>query len=254
MSDLKAAIAFEWTKVRTVRSTFWNLFSYLVVSILFSIAGGLYVRHTYENTGGIGGTDVIRAGHNGMLTGMLALVIFSVLTVTSEYSKGTITSSLTAVPRRSVFYGAKCIVGGAAAFVTSVVVIPVSFFTTQLVMGTPPSVSLLDDAVLQSLFGAVISMTLLGMFSMGVAAILRSSALSISVLLPFFLTISTILTNTPKVGRAARFLPDQAGGYVLLTETPADADLNAWTGLLVLTAWTLGSIAVGFWAVQRRSA
>jgi ABC-2 type transport system permease protein len=254
MADTSAAMTFEWTKIRTLRSTVWSLAVYLLLSVAVALPTGYFMRGAYGDMSAEAraGFDPVSTGFSGLRLGLTALVVFGVLTVTSEFSTGTIRSSLAAVPRRGVFYGAKLLTGGATACAASVVVVVVSFFTTQVAMGGPQSVSLSDDGVLRGMAGAVLYTTLLCLFSMGLATVLRSSALTMSILLPLFFMLSTILNNIPGVRKAAQFLPDVAGGIVLFREPPDNTVLTAWSGMAVLVAWTALSVAAGYLAVRRR--
>jgi ABC-2 type transport system permease protein len=89
---------------------------------------------------------------------------------------------------------------------------------------------------------------------MGLAAVLRSSALTIGILFPLFFLVSTILSNLPKVGTVAQFLPDVAGGQILYRQPQGDTVLNGWTGLAVLLAWTVAAVRAGHLAIKRRDA
>ncbi|RPF34487.1 ABC transporter permease subunit [Streptomyces sp. TLI_185] len=254
MTWIKSAVAFEWTKVRTLRPLLWSLVCYAALSVAVGLLTGVFVGRTYTHKSELSTFDPISTGYSGLRLGMIALVVFGVLIVSSEYSSGTIRNSLAAVPRRGVFYGAKMITGGAAALVFSLVAVVAGFFGTQATMGARLSVSLTDEGVLRSLFGAVLYTTLLCLFCMGLASVLRSSALTMGILVPLFFTVSTILSNIPGVERVAQFLPDVAGGLVLYRDVPGNTVLNAWTGLGVLALWTVASVAVGYWAVRRRDA
>ncbi|GHJ01669.1 ABC transporter [Streptomyces olivaceus] len=253
MSSLNAAVDFEWSKVRTVRSMVWSLVLCVALSLALAVVTGAVVRRQYADEPAPSSFDPVSAGFSGLRLGMIGLVVFGVLAVTSEYSTGTIRSSLAAVPRRGVFYAAKMLTGGLAAGAVSCVAVLTSFFLAQATMGEE-SVSLTDDGVPAALVGAVLFTTLLCLFSMGVAALLRSSVLTMGILMPLFFTVSTILTNIPGVGRAAQFLPDQAGGLALYRHAPDGYVLNAWSGLAVLAAWTAAALGAGYLALRRRDA
>ncbi|MEU5051917.1 ABC transporter permease subunit [Streptomyces sp. NPDC021096] len=256
MADTTAAMRFEWTKIRTLRSTLWSLAVYFLISVSFAFLAGHFLRGSYKDMSAENKADFdpVAAGFHGLRLGMVVLVVFGVLAVSSEYSTGTIRSSLTAVPRRGVFYGAKLLTGAATALVTSVVVVGVSFFTTQLAMGGPQSASLSDDGVLRALAGGVLYTTLICVFSMGLASVLRSSALTIGILVPLFFMVSAILNSIPGVQKAAQFLPDVAGGLILQSGRPEGTVLTAWTGMAVLVAWTAASVTAGYLAMRRRDA
>ncbi|RZU51337.1 ABC-2 family transporter [Krasilnikovia cinnamomea] len=253
--NLGAALSFELSKIRTLRSTAWNLGLFLVVSVALAITTGYFLRITYTDLSASAQQrfDPIGAGHSGLQLGLLALVILGVLVVTSEFSSGTIRSSLTAVPRRGVFFTSKLLAGALVAFAASVVVVVVSFFATQAALGSH-SVGIGDDGVLRSLVGAVLYTTLLTVFAMGLATVLRSAALTIGILIPLFFMVSTILANIPHVQKVAQFLPDIAGGQILYREPQGTTVLNPWTGLAVLVAWTAAAVVGGFLVIRRRDA
>ncbi|MFJ8850016.1 ABC transporter permease subunit [Streptomyces sp. NPDC102437] len=254
MADIGAAVAFEWTKIRTLRSTLWSLALYFLASVTLALLTGGFLRSSQQRMSAeaMAKFDPVASGFSGLRLGLIALVVFGVLIVSSEYATGTIRSSLLAVPRRGVFYGAKMLTGGAAAFVVSVVVVVVGFLTTQAAMGSPRSVALTDDGVPTALAGAVLYTTLLCVFSMGLASVLRSSALTMGILVPLFFMLSTILNNLPGVQKAAQFLPDVAGGLILYREQQEGTVLNAWTGMAVLLAWTVLAVSAGYLVTRRR--
>jgi ABC-2 type transport system permease protein len=257
MADTTAAVAFEWTKIRTLRSTVWSLALYSVTSIGVALAFGWVMRGVYEDMGATARAqfDPVASGFSGLKLGMIALVVFGVLTVSSEYSTGTIRSSLTAVPRRGVFYAAKMFTGIMTALVLSFVVVTAAFFGTQLTLGAPANVSLSEEGVLRAMVGGVLYMTLICAFSMGLASVLRSSALTMGILVPLFFMISTILNSIPGVQKVAQFLPDLAGGLILRSRPPAgDTVLTPWTGMAVLAGWAVLAVGAGYLTVRRRDA
>lgn len=255
MAEFGAALSFEWGKIRTLRSTFWTLGLFLFVSVAVAVPTGYVLNDTFADLDAAerAAFDPIGSGLSSVRLGLLTLVIFGVLAVTTEYTSGTIRSSLAAVPRRGLFFGSKLAAGGLVALVASVIVVAVTFAVTQFMLGEN-RVAITDDGVLRALFGAIAHTTLLCIFSMGVAAVLRSSALTIGILFPLFLTVSAILSNIPKVGTVAQFLPDVAGGQIFYREPQGDTVLNAWTGLAVLVAWTVVAVIAGHLAVKRRDA
>ncbi|WP_250007691.1 ABC transporter permease subunit [Actinoplanes sp. M2I2] len=255
MADFGAAVSFEWGKIRTLRSSIWNLAMFLLISVFLAVASAYFLDSTYDKMDAAdrAAFDPIGTGFGGLRLGLIALVIFGVLIVSSEYSSGTIRSSLAAVPRRGVFYGSKLLAGGLVALAASTVVVLASFAATQVMLGEHKA-SLGDPGALRAIVGAIIYTTLLCVFAMGLAAVLRSSALTIGILFPLFFMVSTILTSIPKVGKVAQFLPDVAGAQILYREPQGSTVLNAWTGLAVLIAWTLAAVVGGYLAVRRRDA
>lgn len=256
MSDTGAAVAFEWTKIRTLRSSLWSLVLCFAVSVIIALLFGYVLRGAYDDMSAESKAnfDPVGSGFNGLRLGMIALVVFGVLTVTGEYTTGTIRSSLAAVPSRGVFYAAKMITGGVIALLVSTVVVAVTFFTAQAAIGGPHNASLSDDGVWRATVGSILYMTLICVFSMGLATVLRSPALTLGILVPLFFMVSEILNNLPGVQRAAQFLPDAAGGIIMRKQPQDGTILTAWSGMAVLAAWAVLSLLAGYLAVRRRDA
>ncbi|MEU8542406.1 ABC transporter permease subunit [Streptomyces sp. NPDC048717] len=256
MTDTRAAVAFEWTKIRSVRSTLWSLILCLLVSVLIALLFGWVLRGAFDGMSPESKAkfDPVGSGFNGLRLGMISLVVFGVLTVTGEYSSGTIRSSLAAVPRRGVFYAAKVLTGTAIALAASIVVVLVTFFTAQTAIGEAHNASITDDGALRAVIGSILYMTLICGFSMGLATVLRSPALTLGILVPLFFMVSEILNNLPGVQKAAQFLPDAAGGIIMRREPQEHMILTAWSGMAVLAAWAALALAGGYVALKRRDA
>ncbi|MFD7256579.1 ABC transporter permease subunit [Streptomyces sp. NPDC059874] len=256
MTDTRAAIAFEWTKIRSVRSSLWSLILCFLVSVLIALLFGWVLRGAYDDMSAESKAkfDPVGSGFNGLRLGMISLIVFGVLTVTGEYSSGTIRGSLAAVPRRGVFYAAKVLTGTAIALVVSTVVVLVTFFTAQTAIGEAHNASITDDGALRAVVGSILYMTLICAFSMGLATVLRSPALTLGILVPLFFMVSEILNNLPGVQKAAQFLPDAAGGIIMRREPQEHMILTAWSGMAVLVAWVAVALVGGYLALKRRDA
>ena len=110
--------------------------------------------------------------------------------------------------------------------------------------------------MLRAVFGGGLYMTLIAMFSMGVAAMLRSPMLSLGILMPFFFLISNILGNVPATEKVGRFLPDQAGSKIMQVVTPIDDDVpyGPWGGLGIMALWVIAALVGGYAVLKRRDA
>lgn len=251
---MTSAIAFELTKVRTVRTSAWSFAAFAVIGIGLSALSSFMVMRRYDSAEAAlaDGLDGFSLGYSGIHLALIALVVFAVLTVTSEYSTGSIQSSLAAVPRRGVFYSAKILTVAAIATLLGSATVVISFLTTQALIGDA-GLSLGDDQVLRSLGAGVLYVVLMSVFAAGIAAVLRSSALTIGILVPMLFMVSSILTVIPGIGKAAQFLPDQAGQQMLFRgPVPEGSVLDQATGLLVLLAWAVAAVLVGYRTVASR--
>lgn len=250
----------EWTKIRTVRSTVWALVLTFVLSVGLALLFGFAIGNTFEDMDRERREtfDPVLAGFYSLTLGQLALVVFGVLLVSSEYSSGTIRASLAAVPRRGLFFGSKVFAGASVALVFSVVVGLATFFVGQEALGSHGT-SLGAEGVPRAVLGAIVYMTLMCVFAMGVAAMLRSTALSLGVMLPLLFLGSQGLFNLPKLRIVGQYLPDQAGAVMMQVVPPPESsimhrDFGPWTGLAVLTTWTLAALLGGYLVLRRKDA
>jgi ABC-2 type transport system permease protein len=104
--------------------------------------------------------------------------------------------------------------------------------------------------------GGGLYMTLIAVFSMGVATMLRSPMLSLGILMPFFFLISAILGNVSATKKVGRFLPDQAGSRILRVVTPLDDDTpyGPWGGLGIMLLWVAVALVGGYVLLRKRDA
>jgi ABC-2 type transport system permease protein len=112
--------------------------------------------------------------------------------------------------------------------------------------------------VLRATLGEILYLTLLCAFAMGVAAMLRSSALSLGILIPLLFLGSQGLANVPYIKTIAQYLPDQAGTVmtqvVTMTDPRFSRDYGPWTALAILVTWTAAALLGGYLTLRSRDA
>ncbi|MCX5393232.1 ABC transporter permease [Streptomyces sp. NBC_00094] len=259
MAAATAVLQSEWTKIRTVSSTVWTLASALLVTVAMSAALCALLNSTFDDLSQAEQLtfDPTFVSFSGMILGQLAMVVFGVLVVGTEYSSGMIRTSLAAVPQRATFLFSKIAVAGGLALLVGLVTSFLSFFLGQALLGEHRA-SIGDDNVLRAVIGAGLYMCLIALFSMGVAAMLRSSMLSLGILVPFFFLISQILSAVPKAKEVATYFPDQAGAKIMQVVPDAmnteEAPYGPWGGLGIMLLWVVASLAGGYLVLKRRDA
>src|SRR5215472_11700625 len=135
-AGLAGALRSEFTKLRSVRSTYWTIAALFIVSVgVAAIAGAGIANNIHNNPWNAAGTDAAQASLIAFFEiGQLIIAVLGALVITSEYSTGMIRTSLTAMPRRGTVYAAKLIVFGAVALIVSLITSFVSFFVGQAAM------------------------------------------------------------------------------------------------------------------------
>ncbi|MEU3552648.1 ABC transporter permease subunit [Streptomyces fragilis] len=172
-ANLGHALASEWTKIRSVRSTMWTLGIFLaLVVVLGCMVAGLIGADTYLNA------PYTMPAFFGLLLGQMCLVSLGVLVVSSEYGTGMIRTTFTASPQRHRVLAAKIIVFFLVAFVTAAVAIAVVGLYTQLTVDAPS-----NPAWLPTVFKGALYVSLMGVLALAVGSMMRHSAGAITTML-----------------------------------------------------------------------
>ncbi|MBZ4320717.1 ABC transporter permease subunit [Streptomyces huiliensis] len=246
----------EWTKTKSVRSTVWTLGTGVVVTVALGALISALAKNDYENLSPKDrfAFDPTFISFAGMGLGQLALIVFGVLVVANEYSTGMIRTSLAAVPQRGVFLFCKIAIATALALVVGMITSFLTFFVGQAMLGDRGA-DLGDPGVLRAVVGGGLYMALITMFSMGVAAMLRSPMLSLGVLMPFFFLISSILANVSATKKVGEYLPDKAGQKVMqVVLVDDDAPYGPWGGFAIMVLWVAASLVGGYVVLKKRDA
>ncbi|WP_043734660.1 ABC transporter permease subunit [Streptomyces zinciresistens] len=179
-THLGHALASEWTKIRSVRSTVWTLgvFVVLVIGIGLSVAALIAGNASPEN---LSEENPLPFGFFGLLLGTICVITLGVLTTASEYGTGMIRTTMTACPSRSRVLAAKSIVFFAVAFtVTLVSTVLVALADVAIVDGArEPSA----EEWLKATVGISLYIALLGLLSLIVGSVIRHSAGAITIMI-----------------------------------------------------------------------
>ncbi|MEU6378493.1 ABC transporter permease [Streptomyces sp. NPDC046909] len=247
----------EWTKIRSVASTVWTLSLAVVVTIGLGILISALSKNEFDKMSRKDqlSFDPTFISFAGMSLGQLAMIVFGVLVVSNEYSTGMIRTSLAAVPQRGTFLFSKIAVATGLCLAVGLATSFVTFFLGQAMLGDHRA-EIGDPGVLRAVIGGGLYMTLIAVFSMGVAVMLRSPMLSLGILMPFFFLISNILGNVSATKKIGRYLPDQAGSKIMQVVTPIDDDTpyGPWGGLAIMVLWVVLALAGGYTLLKKRDA
>ncbi|MEU5240117.1 ABC transporter permease [Streptomyces lydicus] len=189
-THLGHALASEWTKIRSVRSTIWTLG---VMAVLVLGIGALVATAVSTNES-IGATPPLFFGFFGMLLGILCVLPLGVLVVSSEYGTGMIRTTLTACPARGRVLAAKALVFFGLTFVVTTVVTGLVAIMDNALLGDLSRAELTGAEWLKSTVGVSLYVSFLGLLALAVGSLIRHSAGAITimigvVLLPFVLSM-----------------------------------------------------------------
>lgn len=248
----------EWTKLRSVRSTGWTS----LVALLLIIGIGILVCVVFEarwphlSPGDRVRFHPLRANLAGVAFGQLATGVLGVLVITAEYSTGSIRSTLAAVPKRLPVLWAKAIVFALFTLALSLPAVFIVFFAGQSILsGQHINISASHPGVIRALFGAALYLTVMGVFGLGLGAIVRSTAGGIATLAGIVFVLPPVIGLLPTsiANSVTPYLPSNAGGAVWTINADPNT-LAPWAGFGVFCAYAAASLVIGAILLLRRDA
>lgn len=240
---MRTTVASEWTKLWSVRSTWWALLGALAVMLLSSVQVAFWVDNGDELTGS-SATDVAVEAFS---VAQLAVLALAMLAITNEYSHRTMRATLQWTPARTRVLVAKAVVlavvtGGAGAVLA--------------IGGTAAAAPILTDppGSQPSDLGAIaVVSALLGLLALGLGAALRGAVLTLVVLFLLLVLVPPLLA-TPDVTAlnwVADLTPGPAGSHFLAGDTDPYPPA---VGAAVTAAWSAAALCLGGWVMRRRDA
>jgi ABC-type transport system involved in multi-copper enzyme maturation permease subunit len=288
-AGLKGALASEFTKLRSVRSTYWTLGALFFVSVGLGIAITAGTAANFANNpGNKAGFDATQASLGAFFElGQLIIAVLGAMVITSEYSTGMVRTSLTAQPRRGVVYAAKASVFTAVTLVISFVTAFIAFFVGQAIYSSkgvsaslfhtvtiPASANvncnpggctatfsgtdvITASAVLTAIIGTALFVTIVALIAFGVGSIVRHTAGAIAIVIALLFIVPILEQTLPNDWRwdIMRFLPDAATRVISVTVGGTNMHLwSAWPQLGVTALWAAVLVAIGAYLFRKRDA
>jgi hypothetical protein len=270
----------EWTKLRSVRSTWVCLVVVFVAGIGLSAlvtnieAGrwgslGLADRATF---------DPVRFSQTGTFLSQFVVGVLGALAITSEYATGSIRTTLATTSKRTTVLVAKLVVIGVVVFVVAEITAFASFFTSQAILlahgakalpagatiltqvrsTTIPYVSLTDGAALRAVFLSGVYLLLLTLLACGIGFILRHTAGAIAAFVGVLLVLPLIVDVLPSSFASSfeKYLPSNLGLAMTLVTTRktdfAGVLLPPWPATGLLALYGAAVVVLAGWLLVRR--
>ncbi|WP_411080884.1 ABC transporter permease subunit [Streptomyces sp. cmx-18-6] len=251
-ATLGDAIASEWTKIRSVRSTMWTLGVMIALMAAIGLLTALLISTT-DSEGELRGEPIVALGFFGVLLGSICVITLGVLTIGSEYSTGMIRTTLTACPSRARVLTAKAIVFFLLTFViTTVTATVVALLQTLILSGGDSGSEWFRGTV-----GVGLYVSTLGLVSLAVGAIIRHSAGAITVMIGVVLLplVLALFMFSDSMRSTQRFLleysiPNQLGA--LYGSTVTESGPSGWEPLLLMLGVAAVAMGGAYLALERR--
>lgn len=253
----------EWTKLRSVRSTWIMIGIAVVFSIALSAAVALVMGLTSEPIDTFSEadrvmSDPVTGSMPGMLISLIILIVLGVTAGSAEYSSGMIRTTFIVNPHRIRVFGAKAIIVALLGVGIHAIAIPGMFLVSQAIYGANglQTASLSDSYALRFVLVVTLVVPLTHtLISMSIAFLLRGTAVAITSAFSFLFLSSNLAPLLPESiqKHVLRFLPDIATNS-LSGFTPRNdvLFLNPLPASIVVIAWIAGSLAVSALVLTRR--
>jgi len=259
---LNCALRAEWTKLRTVSGPAWLL---LGVAALTVAVGAAAAGATRCPQGMACPVDTTKLSLTGVQFGQAVVAVLAVLAIGNEYSTGMIRVTLAALPNRHAVLAAKAVLVAALVLAAGAVAVLGSVLAGHLILpghgftaarGFHP-VALSYGPTLRAACGSVLYLALISLLSLGVAVIVRDSAVAIGTVLALMYLFPILLAfigNEHWQHRLERWTPTVAGLTITDTTGLRDLAITPWAGLGVLGLWAAGALLAGGLAFRLRDA
>jgi ABC-2 type transport system permease protein len=246
----------EWTKLRSLRSTRWAL----LVTVVLTIGIGILACAVFASRWpSLSFEDrlrfhPLRVSLAGVGIAQLSIGVLGVLVITGEYSTGMIRSTFCAVPKRLPVLWAKVAVFAAVTFAVTLPAVLIVFFAGQSILSSQHiQIAFSYPGVARAVIGAALFLTVMGVFGLGIGAIIRHTAGGIVTLVGIMFVLPPILSLLPTSWSDAinPYLPSSAAN-LLWTITPEGHTLSPWAGFALFCGYAAASVAIAAVLLLRR--
>jgi ABC-2 type transport system permease protein len=245
----------EWTKLRSVRSTYWTglvaVLATIGVCVIVCIKWADDIRHSSADK-----LDPTLASLNGIFLAQVAVGTLGVMVISSEYGTGMIRATFGAVPQRRAVLAAKGLVFGVATLVVGEILSFAAFGIGQAILsGAHAGASLGQPEVLRAVIGGGLYLAAVGLLGFGIGALVRHTAGALSAFFGILFALTALADLLPTSWRndVMPYLPANAGTQIFAVQRTHDS-LAPWTGLGVLCLYAVAAITAATVLVTRRDA
>lgn len=251
----RRVIASEWVKLRTLRSSWITMGLAFAALPVLGLIIGIVTNSNWSRMrpGRLAGFNPVDSSLGGVNFAQLAIAVLGVLVISGEYSTGMIRSSLGAVPKRLPVLWAKLLVFGLATFVVMEIGAFAAFFLGQAGLASHGT-TISAPGALRAVIGTGLYLTVVGLLSVALGFIIRSTAGGISAVVGLLLVLPGIMNILPQSWQdnISPYLPSNAGSD-LYTQHADAGSLAPWTGFAVFCLYAVVAVVVGAVLLERRN-
>lgn len=245
----------EFTKIRSVRSTYWTLAAMIIITIgISALLSWGRVQDYASQPAFVQAHMAVRIRSRatefsmfGLILGQLVIAVLGALTITAEYSTGMIRTSLSVMPRRETVFAAKALVFTVVALVAGLVTSFGSYFLGQAIFATHHlNSSIGQPGVLRAVIGGGLFLGACGLLSYGIGALLRhtAGAITASVALLFVLFVLSGFLPSSWAVHVDKWIPFNAGAAIWENLSGVNM-FSPWVGFGVFCCYAAAAVIAG---------
>ncbi|MER7484965.1 ABC transporter permease [Streptomyces sp. NPDC126497] len=253
-THLGHALASEWTKIKSVRSTMWTLGVFVLLVVGIGLLTGLVVSNAEAD---MGGESPLSLGFFGLLLGSMCVITLGVLTTASEYGTGMIRTTMVACPSRGRVLAAKALVFFLLAFVVTLVCATLTGFLHVALLEGHNAKEPTGEEWLKGTVGVSLYLALLGTLSLAIGSIIRHSAGAITIMIgavlaPLVIALFMFSSSLADVQQALfeYSIPNQMS--IFYANSLSDSGPSGWDPLWIVLVATAAALGGAFALLQKR--
>lgn len=255
------ALAAEWIKLRSVRSTYLALAAAAVAAIGL---GYLITHYTANSTPAWAHLspqarttwDPVSYSLGGLAIAQLAFGTLGVLVISSEHATGLIRTTFAALPRRRAVLAAKATAAGTVTLAAGELIAFAAFFTGQQVLSPKHlNMPLTHPGVLRGVLAAGLYLAVIALVGLGLGAIIRHTAGAVAALFALVFLIPQVIHAMPAPWdvRIGKYMLDNAGQQLAALHG-ASGYFPPGASLIVCAAYTAAALGTAAVLITRRDA
>ncbi len=249
-------LAFEWTKLRSIRSNYITLIAVVAVTV----GSTAVVAHALASA-----AAPLRGGPVGPLTAsflgyaeyaVIPVSVLAVLQFTAENTTGLIRTTYAAVPRRWTVLAGKAAVVGAVTLLTGELLALTCFALTQAILSRQHrGLSLADPGVPGAVLAGGVVLCACALTGLSLGAIIRHTAGGIAATIAAIYLLAALCLTLPAPWKddIGRFTMPFATYQVLLVHQQPGL-LSPAASILVVIAWPAVALLIAGLLITRRDA
>ncbi|AOR30073.1 hypothetical protein BFF78_02400 [Streptomyces fodineus] len=256
-------IASEWTKTRSLRSTWWTI----ALTSLFVIGSAAVAAIADYHDLAAAGTSAHRPADfrpwdacppSGYMTLTLVAACVGAITIVSEYSSGLIRTTTVAVPARGSVVLAKATVTAALWIAVGAVVSTGSFLVSQAILsGQHAGVSITHAGVPRALVASALLAPVCALTGLGLGVLIRHSAATMATCAFTLLMLPTVFSQDKRWSADIRHAMIFSAWQRLVQNWQPDPSSRTFTATvaasrIVYGLWPLIALTVAVLVVRKR--